>query len=393
MIDVKIKYDCCGCSACAQICPKQCIEMKKDNEGFDYPYVHKQNCIDCNLCIKVCPQINNTPSNKVLHAYALKHPVLEIQKNSSSGGAFSILAEYVISNGGIVFGARFNDKWDVIHDKVETLQGIKKLRMSKYVQSSINSTFIKCQKYLKTGRLVLYVGTPCQIHALKLFLSKDYDNLIAIDFVCHGVPSPVIWKKYLDSLTSQSLTKRNKHNKQIFYNNIEKIQFRNKKNGWLQFSFYLQGRLKGLNSKHIELNENFKKNPYLRGFIHDLFLRPSCYKCKNKSFKSGSDITLCDFWGIQETYPHLFDKNGISGVTINSKKGETIINNLNVKLNEVQYYDMLKYNPSFETSVTEPPFRKLFFKLIIFMPFRLSVYSVQALNKFYLIVSKTFRNE
>lgn len=244
MLQITNKQDCCGCYACIQKCPKQCIKMESDEEGFEYPIIDKEQCINCGLCNKVCPQTTLSDSKQPINIYAIKHPDQEIQLQSSSGGAFSLIAEWVIQKGGIVFGAIFDDNWNVIHGYTESISGLEKLRMSKYVQSKIGLSFIHTENFLKRGKIVMFVGTPCQIHGLKLFLRKDYENLITVDFVCHGVPSPKIWETYL--------------NKTAKLNNIQQISFRNKKLGWENYSFVLQYK------KQKSLSETLRKNPYLR---------------------------------------------------------------------------------------------------------------------------------
>ena len=366
MLQITNKQDCCGCYACVQRCPKQCIRMESDEEGFEYPIIDKEQCINCGLCNKVCPQTNTSYSKQPINIYAIKHPDQEIQLQSSSGGAFSLIAEWVIQKGGVVFGAIFDDNWNVIHGYTESISGLEKLRMSKYVQSKIGLSFIHTENFLKKGKIVMFVGTPCQIHGLKLFLRKDYENLITVDFVCHGVPSPKIWKIYL--------------NKTAKTNDIKQISFRNKKLGWENSSFVLQYK------KQKSLSETLRKNPYLRGFIHDIYSRPCCYVCKNKSFKSGSDFTLADFWGIKNTYPNLYDKNGISCLTINTIHGMEIFPNMNIQGTQVNYNKALQYNPSFEHSVKMHHFRKLFFKLIHYIPFNQLVITIQIINKLYKLI-------
>lgn len=363
MIQITNKQDCCGCSACFQICPKQCIKMESDKEGFEYPTVNTNICINCGLCEKICPQINTSAAQHPINVYAIKHPNKEIQFKSSSGGAFSLIAEWVIQNKGVVFGAMFNNNWDVVHSYTETIEGLEPLRTSKYVQSQIGSSMKKAEEFLEKGKLVLYVGTPCQIHALRLFLRKEYKNLILVDFVCHGVPSPKVWKKYLNKTAQQ--------------NTITSISFRDKRLSWEKFSFVLQYKT------NKNKSEDLRKNPYLRGFIHDIYLRPCCYVCKNKNFKSGSDFTLADFWGIKNTYPNLYDKNGISCLTINTKHGMEIFPSMKLQGTQVDYNKALQYNPSFEHSVKMHHFRKLFFRSIHYIPFKLLVITIQIINKLY----------
>ena len=201
MIQLMHKEDCCGCSACVQICPRHCIEMKENLEGFLYPLVDSHSCIECHLCEKVCPVLNQNDSIRPLKVCATKNPDEQIRMKSSSGGVFSILAESVIAAGGVVFGAGFNEHWAVVHSYTETKEGLSAFRMSKYLQSVVGNTYKEVQAFLKQGRLVLYSGTPCQIAGLKLFLRKDYDNLLTVDFICHGVPSPGVFRWYLTEET------------------------------------------------------------------------------------------------------------------------------------------------------------------------------------------------
>ena len=197
MINIVEKKDCCGCSACVSKCPKQCISMIVDNEGFSYPYLDKENCIDCGLCEKVCPVINQNEPKKPLRCYAAINPDENIRVKSSSGGIFTMIAEYIIAEGGVVFGAAWNKNWQVEHTYTEVKEGLKVFRGSKYIQSIIGDSFIQVELFLKVGRKVLFSGTPCQIAGLKKFLRKEYNNLITVDFVCHGVPSPGVFRWYM----------------------------------------------------------------------------------------------------------------------------------------------------------------------------------------------------
>ena len=217
----------------------------------------------------------------------------------------------------------------------------------------------------------MFVGTPCQIHGLKLFLRKDYENLITVDFVCHGVPSPKVWRSYLNGVARR------------YY--IESIAFRDKRLSWEKFCFALQFK-----DKKKEVCEDLRRNSYLRGFIHDIYLRPSCYNCKNKCFKSGSDFTLADFWGIKNTYPELYDKNGVSCLMVNSHKGMNIFSALNVHAVKVEYDKVLQYNHSVEYSVKQKYFRNLFFYMLNrkCIPLQFSVLTIQCLNKLYGMIYK-----
>lgn len=197
MISIKDKKACCGCGACVQRCPKQCITLHEDSEGFLYPVADASVCINCGLCEKVCPVINQHTAHEPLQTFAAKNPNEAVRAASSSGGVFTMLAESVIKSGGVVFGAAFDQQWKVVHTCATTIEGLQKFRGSKYLQSQTNNTFREAETYLRQGRQVLYSGTPCQVAGLKKYLRKDYDNLLTLDFICHGVPSPGVFRTYL----------------------------------------------------------------------------------------------------------------------------------------------------------------------------------------------------
>ena len=327
MIDIKEKKHCCGCYACIQICPQKCIEMIEDEEGFLYPHVNDSLCIGCNLCERVCQVINRSQKNTADICYASKCKDENIRKHSSSGGVFSVMAKYVIEKGGVVFGAVINRELKVVHTCIEKECEIKKIRGSKYVQSDLNGSFQEAEKYLKMGLLVLFTGTPCQILGLKRFLRKDYENLIAVDFICHGVPSPGIFRWYIQEelnnyarrALKNSVSLRPIHSipksDVIIPDGIEvnDIRFRDKKEGWKKFSFALDLAETTVEGKKnsVSLSSNLRTNPFLVGFIADLFLRPSCHYCPTKEFRSGSDITIGDFWGQDIHFPEFDNDTGV----------------------------------------------------------------------------------
>ena len=190
MIHIQQKEDCCGCGACMQICPKQCITMTEDEEGFLYPRIDNTQCIGCNLCEKVCPVINQRPVREPLHTYASIYNNDSVRKESSSGGMFTYFAEQILNKHGVVFGATYTNKWEVIHTYIEHINELWKLRGSKYVQSYIGESYQQAEKFLKQGRFVLFCGTPCQIAGLHGYLRKAYNNLYTIDIICHGLGTP-----------------------------------------------------------------------------------------------------------------------------------------------------------------------------------------------------------
>lgn len=397
MIKISDKKECCGCSACYTRCPKHCISMEEDEEGFLYPRVDLNICINCGLCEYVCPCLHKGTQKKPLSTYAVKHPSEEIRLKSSSGGAFSLLAEKVIEKGGVVFAAKFDEQWNVVHGSADHLDELDAFRMSKYVQSRIGETFQQAENFFKIGRIVLFVGTPCQIHGLKLFLRKEYDNLLAVDFVCHGVPSPKVWRHYLEKIVA-SATKKHFHSslspsvsKQSGL--IRSIQFRNKTYGWKKSSFVLHFNFTGPSSDseknpvsssaiHLKpIRQTLLQNTYFRGFIHDIYLRPSCYVCCHKGFSNDSDMTLGDFWGIDKTYPKIFDNKGVTVLTINSMKGRFYYDDFSINGIEVDFNKALASNPSFYKAVEVHRFRKIFFMFYKVIPFNQLIIGIQIVNK------------
>ena len=322
MIHISKKDECCGCTACAERCPRQCIRMQSDDEGFLYPVVDKEECIHCNLCEKVCPILNSQTPVDILQVSAAKHIDENVRGKSSSGGVFSAIANDVIKQGGVVFGAKFDENWNVVHSYAENMDEVAAFRGSKYVQSSIGECYKDAEQFLKNGRIVLFTGTPCQIAGLKKFLRKEYENLFTIDFICHGVPSPYVWKKYVETLHPKGADSGNTVSSSL--NNrsvITGLSFRDKAAGWRKYGFSAEKGVTKGNShnsvfplKHTQKYkyEILQSNIFLRGFLQNLYLRPSCYHCHFRNCKSGSDMTIADFWGIQKLLPDFDDDKGCS---------------------------------------------------------------------------------
>lgn len=364
MIEIVEKKDCCGCGACEQRCPKQCITMQEDHEGFLYPSVDLATCNDCGLCEKVCPVLHQGEPRKPLHVYAAKNKNEQIRKESSSGGIFTLLAEAILAEGGVIFGARFNDKWEVIHDYIETIEGLSNFRGSKYVQSKVGETFKQTEIFLKEGRKVLYSGTPCQVAGLKRYLRKEYDNLLAVDFVCHGVPSPKVFRLYLEEIINK-LAQKGKNSVSSLLSSpvITSISFRDKSCGWKKYGFVLRlsDPIQGTDKNTVSFSETIGKNIFMRGFLHDLYLRPSCHACPSKTFKSGSDITIADFWGIAKYHPEFDDDKGTSLILSNTITGADSLSKLNFDFIDTIYEQALSGNASMEKSVTKHKNRDEFF--------------------------------
>lgn len=370
MIEITDKSQCCGCTACANICPKQCITMKEDHEGFLYPLVDTSLCTDCNLCQKVCPVHNQINERKPLTAYAAKNKDEEIRLKSSSGGIFTLLAEKIIDENGVVFGARFDENWEVTHDYTKTKEGLAAFRGSKYVQSRMGNCYSYAKQFLDNGRKVLFTGTSCQIAGLKNFLRKDYDNLITVDVVCHGVPSPKVWRLYLKELITNNSKKKYNSPSSIHDGDVQisDISFRNKCSGWknYSFAFTLSKSTTNRESKNtIQFSSVFTEVPYMNIFLSNLSLRLSCYACPAKTGKSQSDITIADFWGIEKVRPEFDDDKGISLVLIYTDKGRKTYDELLCENLNISYKEALLKNPSIKTSVTEPINRDFFFYLIM----------------------------
>lgn len=352
MIQLNEKKDCCGCYACATICPQHCITMDEDHEGFRYPIIDKDSCTDCGLCNKVCPVINRFKKAEFeTKVFACQNKNEQIRLDSSSGGIFSLLAENTIQKNGVVFGARFDNDFSVIHDFTESIDGLEAYRGSKYVQSLIGDNYKKAEQFLKQGRKVLFTGTSCQIAGLKHYLRKEYMNLLNVDIVCHGVPSPKVFRYYLEELNFQQDGK------------LEKIQFRDKTDGWKKFSFATR-RTAGKNS--ILFRQTLDKNDFMRGFLQNLYLRPSCHACPSKNFTSGSEITIADYWGIENAHPEFDDDKGCSLVLCNNTNGYKIFMDTKqeMKVIETSLENALQGNPSIINAVSPHRNRMKFFEQI-----------------------------
>lgn len=350
MITITDKKKCCGCSACAQKCPNQCISMQLDADGFLYPQVDTSSCINCGLCEKVCPFIHSYDARIPIQTYAAINNDEQIRMESSSGGLFTLLAEQIINDGGVVFGARFDENWQVTIDYTETKEGLKAFRGSKYVQARTDLSYCNCESFLESGRKVMFTGTPCQISGLKHFLKTDYDNLLCVDIVCHGVPSPLVWKEYLKKINP---TKKK----------ISSIEFRNKEVSWRYYHFKISVYKSMDNTDCISLVDDvYNTNPYLNLFRYDLDLRPSCYKCRAKEFKSGSDITLGDFWGIEKSNMHDDDK-GASVVIVNSRRGSIFLERLDFTGQEVDWQLIKENNPAIVVSANNDTNQTIFWDI------------------------------
>ena len=368
MIEVLNKIDCCGCSACVQICPVKCIRMQEDEEGFLYPVVDKSKCIECGQCEKVCPFLNIQSERNPVKVYAAQSKDDELRLKSSSGGVFSLLATAVIEDGGVVFGVRFDDNWQPVFGYVENISDLDALRGSKYVQAVVGNAYTEARAFLKQGRKVLFSGTSCQIAGLKRFLKSEYENLITVDVVCHGVPSPLVWREYLQEIKMSD--RREDFGKNTVLSSskgvpvITGISFRDKKLGWKKYSFVVRGKSAAGGQNSVLLSDIHRENRFMQAFLSNAILRYSCYDCKAKGGRSHSDITIADYWGVSKFHPNMDDDMGTSLVLAYTEKGLNFINRIlqKTKYVESDYKSGLFANPCIKKSVKIPKYRDLFWK-------------------------------
>ena len=343
MLPVK---DCTGCGACSHICPKNCINMVADNNGFLYPHINNDLCINCGICEKTCPVLNKNEQESIISvtAYAAKTNEESIRKQSSSGGVFSVIAEETLKNNGIVYGAAFDNNFVVKHIGISSVDDLDLLRRSKYVQSDLNDSFKSVERNLKNGKNVLFTGTPCQVEGLLSYLKKPYENLITMDFVCHGVPAPNVWEYYKTLLEKQ-------------YNaSITDVNFRDKSLGWKNSSLRVE-----FENGNVYCN-TFRNDPYMKAFLANFDLRESCYSCKFKNTIHKSDITVADFWGIDKIKPEIDDDKGLSLLLVNTEKGISLLTDTEKKLTltKTDIEKSFPYNPCIVKSAPTNNFRQYF---------------------------------
>ena len=334
---------CSGCHACFSVCPIGCIQMELDKEGFLYPVINQELCIHCGLCQRACNIVNEKRDKEIIPtAYAIMSNNEEERINSSSGGVFALLCRNVIADNGIIFAVEFNAKEKRIqHVGVESYEDIYKLQGAKYAQSAVGKVFHQVKENLEKDRLVLFVGTPCQIAGLDAFLGKRYNKLILVDFICHGVPSQKLMLKYLNQFIKEDFAG-------------VRINFRDKKFGWQYYSFLIEKDDKTIYRKI------FKEDGYLCAFIKNKTLRKSCYKCSHKTLDRKSDITLGDFWGVTSIIPDMNDGKGTSLVLVHTEKGQKLIREIepSAKVRKVDAQIAIKHNPSAVKSVAMPKIRE-----------------------------------
>lgn len=315
------KYECCGCTACANICSRNAITMCEDNEGFKYPQIDSSLCVNCGLCRKVCPLKGKKKpdTNHIPIVYSAKNKDFSIRMQSTSGGIFSVLCKKIIEKGGAVYGAVFDDGMNVIHARASTLEVCKKFRGSKYVQSDLSNTYRQIENDLQHGLFVLFSGTPCQCDGLKSYLNAkkvDFKKIILCDLVCHGVPSPKVWKDYINYIKQKG--------------EIIDYKFRDKELGW-------HGANISVNYADGVVERNtLRVKSYSTLYFGQYITRPSCEKCLYANFDRCSDITIGDFWGIEKVKPEFDDNNGVSLILLNTEKGKNFFKEIR---DDIEYFD------------------------------------------------------
>lgn len=303
--------------------------MEEDYEGFKQPLIDLSVCIKCGQCESVCPVLHPNESREPLAVYTAKALDNNIRMKSSSGGLFTIIAEEILQKKGVVYGAGWDyEDMRVVHKSVEERENLEELRGSKYVQSDMSDIFVSVKSMLETKRLVLFSGCPCQVAGLKRFLATDYTNLCCIDFICHAISSPKAFDLY------------KKNQEQIHKSQLSSVFFRNKENGWRQSSIALSF------DNGLRYREVAAKDAYLLGFLSELLNRRSCHDCKFRKLRSGADITLGDFWGVEHEFPKLDDDKGISLLMLNTEKGLNLFSEISKRIEfyETDYNSACKYN-------------------------------------------------
>lgn len=344
MIEVSSKANCTGCSACANICPRGCIKMTADSEGFLYPAVNEEMCMDCGLCEKVCPMLHKPQQHEILAVYGAKNKSDAVRLTSSSGGMFTLFAENILQQGGVVVGAALDDKFRVRHILIDNIADLAQLRGSKYVQSEIGSVYSEVRKLLQAGKKVLFSGTPCQVAGLKGYLVKSFANLMTIDVVCHGVPSPKVYQKHLAELAQEAGEP------------VQEVRFRDKGRGWKRGETLFF-------TEHQRFGASKRKETYMRLFLNNISIRPSCGECAFNNKRSLADITIADYWGVDKQFPDFDDDKGVTLVLVNSKAGADLLTQVKpqAELLATDFAKGAEYNQAVGRALPLHPQREFFF--------------------------------
>lgn len=357
MIGILSAERCCGCAACCTVCPRDAIQMRSDAEGFLQPVVDSARCVQCGLCREACPVLCPGDSRQPLSVFAARAKDDGLRSESSSGGVFSLLARQTLEKGGIVYGAaiRLTDG-KVVHQSAETEEELSALRGSKYVQSDVGDVYCHAKRQVLAGRQVLFSGTPCQIAAFRRVVGRDYENLLCVDVICHAVPSPLAWEKYLEErLFGQNQGRDSARAEDPAFRSIS---FRRKNCGWKRYSMSLRF------ANDMEYLNDLQHDTFLRGFLAELYNRPSCHRCFVREGRSGADLTIGDYWRIRERFPELDDEKGTSVVLVNTQRGAAAFGELASEIDSgsSDLADAVRTNPALVRSAPAHPRRGQFFR-------------------------------
>lgn len=372
MINIDSLEKCCGCAACVNACPKQCITMLPDRKGFFYPQVDINLCIHCDLCEKVCPFINNTEYSYPILVEAACSKSSEEVKRSSSGAICHELSRYFINNESVVYGAAWTNDLAIKHIRATNNIDLERIRCSKYLQSQIDDTFQLVKADLNNRKKVLFIGSPCQVAGLKLYLRKDYENLTTVDFVCHGVPSQTIFNRIIADIE--------KHNDSI----VQGVNFRSKKESWREYGieYHLQS------SKILYIRHS--KSLFFRGFMSNLYLRDCCHKCPFTKNRNCSDITVADLWGVEFIRPDIDSNTGMNLVMVRSPRGRKLLEDCSFMFTRFKYnyQDALKYNPAIEFPPHPHPLSDLYWKYLTKLSIRHGIILALLVGRFLRFLKK-----
>ncbi|MGN0383495.1 MAG: Coenzyme F420 hydrogenase/dehydrogenase, beta subunit C-terminal domain [Eubacterium sp.] len=380
MINIQERPDCCGCTACYNICPVNAINMTPDTEGFLYPAVNMDKCIDCRLCEKVCPIACRKSDNgsKVEMAmpkgYIVRFYNDDIVRDSTSGGMFTAIAEYCLEKGAVVYGAGYDDNMNVVCQKAVTIEEVSKMRGSKFVQTRLGDTFKEIKKLLESGSKVLFTGTPCQVSGLLAYLGRKPQNLICVDFACRGVPSPMLWENYISMMENKYNSKiigaKFKNKTYGYHATTMKIDFDNGK------TWYGSGRI----------------DPMMKAFVSELASRPSCGECYFKGIKRQSDITMFDCYEFEAITHEKDDNKGYSSIFINSETGKIVFDKIRTRLKvwEVDIDKLISKNGVMVNYSAKPNARREeFYKYIKEYPIDVAMNKVSAITYKDILIERT----
>lgn len=353
MISIAKNEECCGCHACRTVCPRGCIEMVADREGFLYPQIDKTICTDCGICQKVCPMTSAPRQGEPPIAFAAWNRDDAIRAVSSSGGVFNALMRQTLQQNGVVFGAAFDETITLRHMAVLTEAESKKLRGAKYLQSVIGDAYQEVRSYLRQGRRVLFSGTPCQIAGLYSYLGRDDSNLLTCDLVCHGVPSPKVFAAYQAAMERRHGAK------------VQRIAFRRKDFGWKRYSVALSF------DNATEYRRVLTDDPFMLGFLRNTYLRPSCHTCHFSRLPRVADISLGDFWGVGDHHPEWDNDKGTSLILVQTEKGQKAFDTCRdvLVVHKANLEVAIRSNPCITGSVPPGKDRNAFFYDLERLPF------------------------